>query len=155
MDSGFCVFCEDVLKGRKAAIVFEDESTLAFMDYAPVEQGHVLVIPKKHAENILEIDEEYFLKAHLTARKIAPAILSALHADGMNVGQNNGPCANQIVMHYHLHLIPRWCDEDAQANTSEGRFSRKFLNWDRKVVEQDELEAVASIIRKEIKRIYG
>lgn len=155
MDSSFCVFCEDVIKGRNAAFVFEDDTTIAFMDYAPVEEGHILVIPKRHYENVMDIDEENYTHVHLTAKKISPALLSALHAEGLNIGQNNGTCANQIVPHYHLHLIPRWCTEGSYEASPIGRFASKPLNWERHLVNLKDLEATASTIREEIKRRYG
>lgn len=155
MDSGYCVFCEDIIRQKNAAFVYEDEATLAFMDYAPVEEGHVLVIPKKHFENVLDIDRDNYLQVHIAAKKISPALLEALHAEGLNIGQNNGPCANQIVPHYHLHLIPRWCSEDSKEVSTGGRFSRKTLNWERKVAEMRNLESTAALIRSVIKRMYG
>ncbi len=146
-----CVFCVDVIKGKKAAIIFEDESTMAFMDYAPVEVGHVLVIPKNHFENLLDIDEENFLNVQMVSKIIAPALLEAVNADALNVGQNNGICANQVVMHYHLHLIPRFCDGYTGRASSEGRFASRSLSWKRRVVDRKELEAVANAIRIKLK----
>lgn len=146
-----CVFCVDIIKGKKAAIIFEDESTMAFMDYAPVEVGHVLVIPKNHYENLLDIDEENFLNVQMVSKIIAPALLEAVNADALNVGQNNGICANQVVMHYHLHLIPRFCDGYHGSVSPNGRFASRSLNWKRRVVDRKELESVASAIRIKLK----
>lgn len=127
-----CVFCREIIKAKKAAIIYDDEYTMAFMDIAPVEPGHVLVIPKNHYENILDIDTEEYLKVHKVAKVISPAIIKAMNADAINIGQNNGKCANQRVMHYHLHIIPRWCD--------------RKLDWERKIVNDGELEKVAKKI---------
>lgn len=147
-----CVFCTDILGKRNGSVVYEDDETIAFMDYAPVEVGHVLVIPRKHFENIFDIDEKLYIKVHLIARKLAPSILKAMGAEALNIGQNNGPCANQIVMHYHLHLIPRFCEEGYGQSAPNGRFARRPLNWGRKIMDKEELDAVAETIREEIEK---
>ncbi len=128
-----CVFCDDVARQGKAAIVYEDEDTLAFMDIAPVEEGHTLVIPKDHFVNIFDIDYNRFAKVHELSRVLAKAVMEAVGADAINIGQNNGPCANQRVMHYHLHIIPRWCN--------------RHLNWERGEADGEQLEEVAAKIR--------
>ena len=145
-----CIFCSDVVGKRNAAIVYDDTYTMAFMDYAPVEEGHLLVIPKKHYESILDIESEDYVRVHNLVRKISPVLLSALHADGLNVGQNNGSCANQVVMHYHVHMIPRFCSTSLPSVSGKGRFSERPLKWERKISAKDELTAIAAIIRKEL-----
>ncbi len=149
-----CTFCREIVERRNAAIVYEDSDTIAFLDYAPVETGHVLVVPKKHYKNIFDISEDSYVKVHKVARKIAPAICRAVNADAMNIGQNNGTCANQVVMHYHLHLIPRFCISNSEAGqvSEKGMFAKKPLNWNRRITDRDELEAVAIRIRQEIER---
>lgn len=153
MNSKECVFCTDVIGNRNGAIVYEDEDTLAFLDYAPVEVGHVLVIPKKHFENIFDIEERSYIKVHKVARLISPAVLRALGAEALNIGQNNGPCANQIIMHYHLHVIPRFCEDGSGEESGFGRFARKSLNWGRKIVKREELDEIARTIRSEIEKV--
>lgn len=153
MDSRECVFCTDVIGNRNGSIVYEDSDTIAFLDYAPVEVGHILVIPKKHFENIFDIDEESYLNVHKVAKFISPAVLKALDADALNVGQNNGPCANQIIMHYHLHVIPRFCEDGSGEESKYGRFARKSLNWGRKIIGREELDEIALVIRKEIEKL--
>jgi len=128
-----CVFCDDVVRQHRASIVYEDDYTMAFMDIAPVESGHVLVIPKDHFVNIFDIDSSRFAKVHELSRVLSKAVMKAVGADAINIGQNNGPCANQRVMHYHLHIIPRWCD--------------RHLNWERGEADGDELDSVAGMIR--------
>lgn len=136
-----CVFCRDVIKDRKASIVYENNNVMAFMDIAPVEAGHVLVVPKEHYENIMDIEEWSYLEIHRIAKKISPAIVRAVEAEAVNIGQNNGACANQRVFHYHLHIIPRFCD--------------RRLEWSRRTVKDSELDNVAERIRKEIDNING
>ena len=136
MYSENCVFCRDVIRGRKASIVYENDSVIAFMDIAPVEPGHVLVVPKDHYVNIMDIDEPVYLEVHRVTRMISPAIVRAVGADAVNIGQNNGACANQRVFHYHVHIIPRFCSRE--------------LNWGRRTMEDEELEQMAVLIRNEI-----
>ncbi len=134
MNHKSCVFCIEIVSKRNAAIIYEDDTTMAFMDNAPVEQGHVLVIPKTHFSNILDIPEEIYSAVHILAKKLAPAILLALDAEALNIGQNNGRCANQRVMHYHLHIIPRKCGRQ--------------IEWMRKILTTEELEQTSQNIRK-------
>jgi histidine triad (HIT) family protein len=145
-----CIFCTDVVTNRNAVIVYEDADSMAFMDYAPVEDGHLLVIPKKHYGSILDIEREDYIHLHDLVRKVSPILLQALHADGLNVGQNNGSCANQVVMHYHVHMIPRFCTTSKPSISSKGRFSNKPLKWERKISAREELVAIAAIIKKEL-----
>jgi len=155
-----CVFCTEVVEKRNAEIVYEDENTMAFLDHAPVEDGHLLVIPKKHFVNILDIDMEDFLRVQQLVRKLCQPVMNALGCDAINIGQNNGPCANQVVMHYHVHIIPRWCDSSSAADTARkgNRRMNDFisrdgrLNWERKRVSRSDLEVVASRIREELAR---
>lgn len=134
-----CVFCRDIARQKKAAIVYEDDSTMAFMDYAPVEPGHVLVIPKEHYVNIFDIEYEQYLKVHRLAKRLSSAVAKALGADAINIGQNNGPCANQVVMHYHLHIIPRWCNRN--------------LDWNRNIASEKELNDTALRIRNSLDQL--
>jgi bis(5'-nucleosidyl)-tetraphosphatase/histidine triad (HIT) family protein len=134
-----CVFCREIVQKRNAEIVYEDNYTMAFLDYAPVDEGHLLVIPKRHFVDILDIDPEDFLKVQRIVKDLCKPLKDAMNADAINVGQNNGPCANQIVMHYHVHIIPRWCHSN--------------LNWDRKPASAEDLKETASKIRAELRRV--
>ena len=87
--------------------VYEDEKTLAFADINPLADGHILVISKAHAANLLEIDPGDLAAVHKSCQKVAQGIMKALKPKGIAVLQLNGRGANQIVMHYHVHLIPR------------------------------------------------
>ena len=87
--------------------VYEDQYTLAFLDIAPVADGHVLLIPKKHTKYIEELpaeDAEHLMK---TLIKLVPPIQRAMGATDSNIGLNNGPNAGQIIPHVHIHIIPR------------------------------------------------
>lgn len=103
-----CVFCK-IVEGNISSIrVYEDDKTLAFMDINPVNDGHTLVVPKKHSANILEITEEDIRAVAATARKVALAVDKALSPEGMNLMQSNGRVAGQEVFHFHMHVMPRW-----------------------------------------------
>jgi len=102
-----CIFCKIVQGEIPSVKVYEDARVLAFEDINPISAGHTLIIPKTHAENIWEISEEDLAAIHVASKKIAQAIRNALDPTGVAVLQLNGRGVNQLVMHYHLHLIPR------------------------------------------------
>jgi bis(5'-nucleosidyl)-tetraphosphatase/histidine triad (HIT) family protein len=138
MSAESCVFCQRVIKHGEASIIYENDQVMAFMDIAPVEPGHALVIPKKHFANILDIGYEEYLEVHRVTKFLSPFIVKAVNADGINVGQNNGKSANQRVFHYHVHIIPRFVDRE--------------LKWGRIQTDKEELEQVADLVRAEIKK---
>jgi histidine triad (HIT) family protein len=102
-----CIFCKIVKGDIPCFKVYEDDRVLAFEDVNPISEGHTLIIPKAHAENIWEISGEDLTAIHLASKKVADAIKEVLNPAGVAVLQLNGRGVNQVVMHYHLHLIPR------------------------------------------------
>ena len=102
-----CIFCKIVKGELPAFVVFEDDCVLAFLDINPLAQGHTLVIPKKHYENIFDIDEETLQRIIVVAQKIAQKMKEVLSVEGVNVINASGKTAEQSVPHFHLHLIPR------------------------------------------------
>lgn len=103
-----CVFCKIVNKELPCYKVYEDDFVLAFLDVNPVAIGHTLIIPKKHYENIFDIDSEVFKRIAEVSRVIAKKMVDNLDdVCGVNLFQSNGKVAEQVVMHSHLHLIPR------------------------------------------------
>ncbi len=103
-----CIFCEIVAGNIPASTVYEDDHVLAFMDIAPANPGHTLVIPKQHYRNIFDMPMEVGSKIMQTAIPIANAIRTALNPDGLNLFQSSEAAGFQTVFHFHLHLIPRW-----------------------------------------------
>jgi histidine triad (HIT) family protein len=103
-----CVFCRVVAKQIPAAVVHEDEHTLAFMDIGQVNPGHVLVAVKHHAESIFALDEVQAAAAFGAAARVSRAIHAAFAPEGLSVYQANGKAAGQTVFHFHLHLVPRY-----------------------------------------------
>ena len=103
-----CVFCK-IRDGLIPSVkVFEDERIFAIMDINPLNEGHLLVIPKAHAATIYDIAEDDLARSAVVAKRIALAAQRALRPDGLNLVQANGAAAFQSVPHFHLHLIPRW-----------------------------------------------
>ena len=102
-----CIFCK-IIKGEIPSFkVYEDDMVFAFEDINPISEGHTLLIPKRHAQDLWEISGEDLTAVQLAAKKIIQAIKDALSPEGVVCLQLNGRGVNQVVMHYHLHLIPR------------------------------------------------
>jgi len=102
-----CVFCKIVNHEIPCYRVYEDELVLAFLNINPVTDGHTLIIPKKHYENIFEIDNNTIERIASISKKIALKMKTNLDIDAINIFQSNGKDAEQEIMHYHMHLIPR------------------------------------------------
>ena len=103
-----CIFCRILAGDAPASRIYEDDDVLVFMDLFPVEDGHTLIIPKFHWENIFETPTEALQKVIDISQSIARAIYKSLDPQGIQVFQLNGEAAGQTVFHYHMHLIPRW-----------------------------------------------
>ncbi len=88
--------------------LYEDADTFAFMDIMPRGDGHCLVIPKKPARNILDVEVDSLAAVARTTQKLARAVLRAFSADGVTVQQFNEPAGGQVVFHLHFHIIPRF-----------------------------------------------
>ena len=98
-----------ILRGEIPCVkVYEDAKTLAFMDVMPESDGHVLVVPKEPAENILDLSADGMTAMMATTQKVAKAIDKALAPDGFLLKQYNRAPAGQSVFHVHFHIVPRW-----------------------------------------------
>ena len=107
-----CVFCR-IIDGQLPSMrVYEDERTIAIMDINPLNSGHCLVINKAHAPTLWDADPVDLQAAIAAAQKVGAALKTAVKPDGLNLLQANGPAAFQSVPHFHLHLIPRWNNDD-------------------------------------------
>ena len=117
-----CLFCKIVAGDIPATKVFEDDSTVAFMDIGPLAEGHVLVIPTGHYETIdqMPADEAGAMLKHLPA--LTKAVLAATACQGVNVLQNNGTVAHQVIMHVHFHIIPRNPGDEFHFNWPAGAY---------------------------------
>ena len=106
-----CLFCRIVAGSVPSHKIYEGEHTFAFLDIRPVNIGHTLVVPKKHCVDIFDTPDSELQNVIAAAKKIAPAVMKATKADGINIGMNNRPASGQVVMHTHLHVIPRYKDD--------------------------------------------
>ena len=103
-----CIFCRIVRRELPASKIFENDKVLAFLDINPISRGHTLVIPKEHYLDITDIPEEILKEIIAVTQNISKKIFEKLGADGINLQNSNKPAANQVVPHYHMHIIPRY-----------------------------------------------
>ena len=128
-----CTFCEIVRGERDAYKVYEDDDTLVILDIYPVSKGHLLVIPKEHHEAIEDMPTALLKKVWLVASAMAKLYRKELRAPGVNLLNNSGRAAGQIIFHFHVHVIPRWEEQGI------GRHTRHHLQGD------EAKEVVASV----------
>jgi len=131
-----CIFCSIINDEIKAIKIYEDPHFVAFMDKYPINTGHTLLLPKKHHEDIFTMDDEEIGKLYSTVLFLAKGIVKALDAKGLNIGQNNGRAANQIVPHVHVHIIPRYIYD-----SPNGRWPSRNL------ISDEELNKIAKKIK--------
>ena len=108
-----CIFCKLANGEFPTRKIYEDENFVVFMDLGPATKGHSLVVPKEHYADIYEMPADLLGEAMKVAQKVATKMTEALHADGFNILQNNGEAGGQTVFHFHMHLIPRYNDDNA------------------------------------------
>lgn len=118
-----CIFCKIANGEIPAATLYEDEEFRVILDLAPATKGHALILPKNHYANLYEMDEEVAARAFKLAKKMVITMTEVLGCDGYNVVQNNGEAAGQTVFHFHMHLIPRYKNDDAGFGWKTGTLS--------------------------------
>jgi histidine triad (HIT) family protein len=133
-----CIFCKIALKQAPASIIYEDETVMAFLDIRPLNEGHTLVIPKKHYVDIFDIPENLLRQFHKVAKKASFAVKKAANADGISIIQQNGKAAGQDIFHLHVHVVPRF----------EGQKLPLFS--DLREVERAKLEEMAKKIKQHL-----
>ncbi len=121
-----------------ARIVYEDETTVAFLDANPLAPGHTLVIPKDEYERVNDVPEGVATDLYATIHRMVPAVEDAVDADATTVAFNNGEAAGQEVPHVHCHIVPRFEDDDA------GPIHAMF--GQRPELDDDELDEIAADI---------
>lgn len=107
-----CLFCKIIAGEIPSAKVYEDDEVYAFLDISQVTTGHTLIIPKQHTENIYETNEDIAASLFARVPKVAAAIKKAFNPAGLNLLNNNGEFAGQTIFHTHIHLIPRYDEND-------------------------------------------
>ena len=120
-----CIFCKIANGEIPAATLYEDEDFRVILDLGPASKGHALILPKAHAANIYELSDEMAAKVMVLAKKMAGALTKALNCDGFNIVQNNGECAGQTVFHFHMHLIPRYKEDNVGITWKPGELTDK------------------------------
>lgn len=121
-----CLFCEIAAGNIPSKKVYEDDQTLAFLDLSQTTKGHTLVIPKKHATSIEDVDLETLNYVNATVLKVIPLLKEKLHCAGFNVLTNASEVAGQTIPHFHVHIIPRYDAND----TIKIEFSENDLDLD-------------------------
>jgi histidine triad (HIT) family protein len=130
-----CIFCKIVAGEIPAQIIDQDEHTLTFLDIAPATRGHALVIPKRHATDLLEIDPNQLAAVTMAAKRQAQRARDRLGADGVNLINSCGSAAWQTVFHFHMHVIPRYVGDPLK------------LPWEPTPGDMDEIAKVAGELR--------
>ncbi|MBR3651860.1 MAG: HIT family protein [Victivallales bacterium] len=106
-----CVFCKIIRGEIPCCKVYEDDLILAFLDIAPFNIGHTVIIPKDHQNSITTLDEIYANRIIKMAPKIGVALMRTINAEGFNLFLNNGSVAGQTVWHCHMHVLPRFAGD--------------------------------------------
>jgi len=134
-----CIFCKIVAGEIPAVKVLDEEKVFAFMDINPASRGHMLVVPKSHAENIFEISEGELSAVMGAVKRCAGAVKEALGAEGITVLQLNGTASDQIVPHLHIHIMPRWENDGLPMST-----------WEMKPGDMEEIKDIARKVKEHI-----
>lgn len=136
-----CTFC-DVVSGKiTSVIVFEDEDCLGFLDHRPLFPGHCLLVPKKHVETLIDLQDEPLTSLFSTAKILTAAVQNACHAEGSFVAINNK--VSQSVPHLHVHIVPR-----RKGDGLKGFFWPRFP-----YKSEDDKQVIAQGIRDEVARL--
>ncbi|HEY9574435.1 MAG TPA: HIT family protein [Lachnospiraceae bacterium] len=131
-----CIFCKIANGEIPSATIYEDENFRVFLDLGPATKGHALLVPKSHGADIYELSDEILAKTMVLAKKIILAMTPILGCDGYNVVQNNKEAAGQTVSHFHMHLIPRYENDNAG------------ITWTPGILSEEEKEEILSKIKK-------
>lgn len=131
-----CIFCKIAAGEIQSETVYEDDQFRAILDLGPAAPGHTLILPKEHFRDVTELREDYAGKVLGVAAKLGAAMKKGLGCEGFNLVQNNGEAAGQTVMHFHMHVIPRYAQGE------------EMVLWDPKTVKKEELAEQGAKIRE-------
>lgn len=132
-----CVFCKIISGEWSAEKIYEDDNVLAFLDINPVTRGHTLIVPKKHAMVLHETGDHDLVALFKVVKLIAPQIRDLCGAAGYNIGINCGEVAGQLVLHTHIHIIPRYSNDG-------------LTMWGGHKMHPDHLRELASLLREKM-----
>lgn len=124
-----CIFCRIVAGDAPAHLVYEDGSSIAFMDINPATDGHCLVVPRTHADDLWSLADEDGAAVWRAVRRVAEAVREALKPDGLNLLQSNGVAALQTVFHFHVHVVPRYRDDGIHVPLMRAPGNRSELEY--------------------------
>lgn len=131
-----CIFCKLANGDIPTNTLYEDDYVRVIFDAEPAAEGHVLILPKEHFDNIYELDDDTAGHVFKVAKKIATAMNKTLDMDGLNVVQNNGEAAGQTVFHFHMHIIPRHNDDTVN------------VGWKKHKVSSERIKDITDEVRK-------
>ena len=120
-----CIFCKIAAGDIPSATIYEDNEFRVILDIEPASKGHALILPKEHYANLYELSDELAAKALTVAKKVITKMTDILGCDGYNVVQNNGEAAGQTVFHFHIHLIPRYKEDDVNIGWKQGKLTEE------------------------------
>lgn len=129
-----CIFCKIANGDIPSTTIYEDGDFRVFLDLAPATKGHALIVPKEHAENLFELQDDVASKALVLAKKLGKQMKEKLECEGLNLVQNNGEVAGQTVMHFHLHMIPRYSNDGQTICLTPGESTPEGLEEIRKQI---------------------
>ena len=118
-----CIFCKIINKEIPSYKIYEDDRFLAFLDISQATVGHTLVIPKQHFQNIFELDEKTAQDIFTLVASLACKLKQNLKIDDLNILNNNGSLAGQTVNHFHIHLIPRYKNDNLTIKFANNKLS--------------------------------
>ena len=122
-----CIFCKIAAGDIPSATLYEDEYFRVILDLGPATKGHALIIPKDHYKDVTTLPEDLAGRVLPLSAKIGDALVKSLGADGFNLVQNNGEAAGQTVMHFHMHVIPRYKDDTGMILWTPGSTDQAYM----------------------------
>ena len=133
-----CIFCK-IIKGDIPSLkVYEDDAVVAFLDITPVSLGHTLVVPKAHYKDLDEMPETELSPLFGAVQKIGRAVIAMTGSHAYNVGVNTGAVAGQVIMHTHVHVIPR--------HEGDG-----LSHWPKMKATEEEMKATAEALKEKLR----
>lgn len=123
-----CIFCKIAAGEIPSATLYEDADFRVIMDIEPASKGHALILPKEHYANLYELDDELAAKVLVLAKKMITKLTDIVGCEGYNIVQNNGAAAGQTVFHFHMHLIPRYKDDQVKVTWKPGTLTEEVKN---------------------------
>lgn len=131
-----CIFCKIINKEIPAALLYEDDNAISFLDIMPANKGHCLVVPKKHYRGLLDVPDDDLSGLIKIVKKVGKALSLSIGNGAYNIVMNNGKEAGQLVQHAHIHIIPRF------------KGDRLRLSWSHKKYGDKEIEEYQEKIKK-------